>query len=84
MEQVIQWFIDCIAFLVRQALSWHILGNLSLLHFIFGAILLTIFLHFITFGENNIGGTADYIGGIRRFNNRENARDRERYATLCQ
>jgi hypothetical protein len=81
MLEILNWFISKIAYLMEQALNWHILGNLSLMHFVFGAILIVVLLNFITFGAFNVGGTADYFGGIRRTRNNENARDRERYAS---
>lgn len=81
MEQVLLWFFHSFSFLVESALSWKIIGDFSILHLIFGAVLLTTLLNLISFGTSNIGGTADYVGGIRRAANRENARDRELYAS---
>ena len=81
MNDILLWFVDKIAYLTQAALNWKILGDLSLLHFILAAILIKIVLDFVTFGYGNVGGTADYIGGIRRTANRENARDKERYSS---
>ena len=80
MEQVILWFIRSISQLVSACLSWKIIGGFSLLHFILGGVLLTTLLSLISFGSLNIGGTADYVGGIRRTRNRENERDRDKYS----
>ncbi len=81
MEKVLLWLFHSIASLTRSALSWKIVGNFSLLHFVLGGVLLTALFNLISFGTLSIGGTADYIGGIRRTRNRENAIDREKYST---
>lgn len=81
MEQVILWLFHSIVDLVNAVLSWKLIGNFSLLHFILGGVLITAILSLISFGTLNIGGTADYVGGIRRTRNRENAIDREKYST---
>lgn len=81
MEKVLLWLFEQLSLLTKSALSWKIIGEFSLLHFILGSILLTAILNLLSFGSDNIGGTADYVGGIRRFNNRENARDREKYVS---
>ena len=81
MERVLLWLFKQFSFLIDSALSWKLIGDFSFLHFVFGGILLISIFNLITFGYLNIGGTADYIGGVRRYNNRENKRDREKYAT---
>ena len=81
MTDILYWFIDKVAYLTQTSLNWKIVGNLSLLHFIIGAILIKLVLDFVTFGYGNVGGTADYFGGIRRTRNKENARDRNMYAS---
>ena len=79
MESVLLWFIRSISQLVNVCLSWKIIAGFSLLHILLGALLLITILNLISFGAINIGGTADYVGGIRRTRNRENARDRRSY-----
>ena len=80
MEEVILWLFHRIVDLVNAVLSWKLIGSFSLLHFVLGGVILITILNLVSFGTLSIGGTADYVGGIRRFKNRENARDRERYA----
>lgn len=80
MEKVLLWLFKQFSFLIDSALSWKLIGEFSFLHLILGGFLLIAILDLITFGYLNIGGTADYIGGIRRYNNRENKRDKEKFA----
>lgn len=80
MEEVILWLFHRIVDLVNAVLSWKLIGSFSFLHFILGGVILIAILNLVSFGTLNIGGTADYVGGIRRFKNRENARDREKYS----
>lgn len=80
MEQVILWLFHRIVDLVNAVLSWKLIGNFSLLHFILGGVFITTILSLISFGSLNIGGTADYVGGIRRTRNRENERERDKYS----
>lgn len=81
MEQLLRWLFEKLGWFMEQMLSWKIFGDFSLLHFMIGLSFLGLLLSFFTFGENSIGGTAEYIGGIRRHNNAENRKDRERYET---
>ena len=80
MQDVLYWLFDCISQLTSTALSWKIIGDFSLLHLVMGALLLTVVLNLISFGTASVGGTAEYVGGILRFKNRENKIDRERYS----
>jgi len=50
MGEILIWLINSISYLVSQALNWKILGYFSLLHFIIGAMIISIIYKFITFG----------------------------------
>lgn len=80
MEQVLKWIFKEFAFLTEKVLSWKILGDFSILHFILGSLLLTTLIELISFGFIKSGSTADYVGGIRRSQrNQENRKDRNQY-----
>ena len=79
MYTFLEWLFNKFSYFLEQMLLWKILGNFSLLHLLLGGVFLTILLKFITFGQSNIGGTADYIGSIRRTKNSENVKDKKVY-----
>ena len=80
MLTIIYWLFSKIGELTSFALSFHILGNLSLLHFIIGFGLLSWIISFLTFGNYNIDTTLR-IGNIlnNKFTNAENKNDKLNY-----
>lgn len=79
MEEVLKWLFKMFSFLVEKSMSWKLIGEFSMLHFILGFLLLVTLLELISFGTMKSGGTADYIGGLRRQRNQENKSDRNQY-----
>lgn len=80
MEEVLKWIFKMFSFLVEKCLSWKLIGDFSILHFILGFLLLTVLLELISFGFIQSGGNAEYIGNLRRgIRNQENKRDRKQY-----
>ncbi len=73
-RESIVWFFNQIAYLTEQALSWKLIGNFSLLHFILGFNFIIILFSFYKFGIESSG---DMIGSsINRFGNDENRKDK--------
>lgn len=82
MKIVILWFFGLIGDLIETGLTWKIYGDLSLFHFIFGFILLTLVLRFITFDLLGTGGLID--SSISMYKNVENKRDKANYYHVTQ
>ena len=71
------WFLEQISYLTEQALSWKLIGDFSLLHFILGFNFLIILFSFYKFG---IDTTGDVIGTeSMRMRNAENYKQRLDY-----
>lgn len=81
MKDIMSWLFKQLSYFIEQMLSWKIWDDFSLLHFIIGLSFLGLLLSFFFFGESFVGGTSEYIGGLRRQRNAENRADREKYAT---
>lgn len=79
MELVIKWLFNMFSYLVENVLSWKLIGEFSILHFILGFFLLVVLLEFLSFGFLHSGSTADYIGGLRRSSNSENRKDKKTF-----
>lgn len=80
MEEVLKWLFKMFSFLVDKSLSWKLIGEFSLLHFVLGFLLLVTLLELVSFGFIQSGGNAEYIGNLRRgIRNQENKRDRNQY-----
>ncbi len=77
MEQTILWFLGRIVELTEKVLSWKILGNFSLLHFILGFNFLIILFTFFKFGIETGGESA--VIGVNNYRNTENKRQRQEY-----
>lgn len=77
MKTVILWFFGLIGDLIENGLTWKIYGDLSLFHFIFGFILLTFILRFITFEFLGHGGLLETSIGL--YKNAENKKDKANY-----
>lgn len=80
MEEVLKWLFKMFSYLVEKSLSWKLIGEFSMLHFILAFLLLTVLLELISFGFIQSGGTAEYVGNLRRsIRNQENRKDRNQY-----
>lgn len=76
-KESIIWFLNQIAYLTETALSWKLIGNFSLLHFILGFNFLIILFSFFKFG---IDTTGDVVGTASiRMRNEENYKQRLEY-----
>lgn len=77
MKTVILWFFGLIGDLIESGLTWKIYGDLSLFHFIFGFIILSLVLRFLTFEFLGHGGLLDSSIGL--YKNVENKNDKLNY-----
>lgn len=83
MEEVLKWLFKMFSFLIEKSLSWKLIGEFSLLHFILGFLLLVTLLELISFGFIHSGGDAEYIGNLnRKTRNNENHFDRRKYVLV--
>lgn len=77
MKTFLLWFMKKVGDCVEFMLSIHILGNLSLLHFVLGAALLVLILKFLHLGsESAVEGTSR-LNAI--YNREENYLDKLQY-----
>ena len=77
MKTVILCFFGLIGDLIESGLTWKIYGDLSLFHFIFGFIILSLVLRFLTFEFLGHGGLLDSSIGL--YKNVENKNDKLNY-----
>lgn len=85
MRTFLLWFMKKVADLIEFMLSIHILGNLSLLHFVLGGMLLMLVLRFLHFGfESGVEGNSRLNAAYDRAENKldkieyKRAREKER------
>lgn len=77
MRTFLLWFMKKVGDCVEFMLSIHILGNLSLLHFVLGAALLALLLRFLHFGTDSVGEGTSRLNAI--YNREENRLDKLEY-----
>lgn len=76
-KECIIWFLNQIAYLTETALSWKLIGNFSLLHFILGFNFLIIVFSFFKFGIDTTGEVEG--NALIRMRNAENYNQRLEY-----
>lgn len=80
MLSIVYWLIAKIGLLVDFALSVHILGNLSLLHFVIAFALLAMIISFLSFGHFSLFTFTNFGSLVNlRLSNIENKKDKSNY-----
>lgn len=82
MKEVILWIFNLISEFISTSMTWKIYGNLSLTHFLFGFILLSVVFGFITFDFFGHGGILST--GFDIYKNEENKKEKARYYSMTK
>ena len=77
MKTFLLWFMEKVGEFISFMLSIHILGDLSLLHFVLGSMLLMLILKFIHLGVES--GYENISRFSSRFSRIENKKDKDNY-----
>ena len=82
MKEVIMWIFNLISEFISTSMTWKIYGEFSLTHFIFGFILLSLVLSFLTFGL--FGHDGALSTGFDIYKNEENKKEKARYYSMTK
>ena len=77
MYEFLLWFFEKISDFITISLTWKIYGDLSLTHFIFGALFLIALFSLFGFSFPVLGNELEL--GVRSYKNNENKKERQLY-----